>query len=236
VQAFYAGSEPSIPELDARLRQYQSEDRQAWWSSSTPSSTPPDVKEMNISQSGRESSSPRAEGSAGQETTRSADQRADRGHKKRRLQQKVYFSIGHGEHAVADNTERAQAVRRQPQSEGYQTDEILVASTRDARRAGAGDRRPSAAFTKERWKLIKDGSRRAASSSPCWIPARRRPGGHVRELGHPGGQGRGDRSGAQNPEGRSRRATRSTRSRSPRSSPFALATIFPVARSVSKTQ
>src|SRR5882672_1417575 len=158
VQAFYAGSEPEYPELDARLRQYQSKTDQLSVEFVDPFKHPARGKEMNISQSG-----PRIIVTGGQkealakETSEEALTNAlievTGGSSK-----KVYFSKGHGEHAVADNTERGlKQFVDNLKSEGYQTDEILLAEHKEmpADAQALVIAGPVGSFTEGEVKLIK---------------------------------------------------------------------------------
>jgi len=87
---------------------------------------------------------------------------------------KIYFTKGHGEHAVADNTERGlKQFVDNLKSEGYQTDEIVLAEHKempaDAQALVVAG--PVAALTDGEVKLVKEWIEKAASSSPWSTPA-----------------------------------------------------------------
>jgi ABC-type uncharacterized transport system involved in gliding motility auxiliary subunit len=240
VQAFYAGSEPEYPELDSRLRQYKAQTDKLTVEFVDPFKHPARVKESNISQSG-----PRIIVTSGNKEARAKETSEEaltnalievsRGSTK-----KVYFTKGHGEHAVADNTERGlKQFVDNLKSEGYQTDEIVLAEHKEmpADAQALVIAGPVAALTEGEAKLVKE-----------WIEK----GGKLVAMVDPGVQsglesafeGWGIHVGkdevidpeAQNPEVAIAQTYADHPITQPRSSPFALATIFPLARSVSKTQ
>jgi ABC-type uncharacterized transport system involved in gliding motility auxiliary subunit len=238
VQAFYSGSEPEYVELDSRLRQYKSQTDKLAVEFVDPFKHPGRVKEANISQTG-----PRVIVKSGNKETRAKEISEEALTNalievSRGSTRKVYFTKGHGEHAVADNTERGlKAFVDNVKSEGYQTDEIVLAEHKempaDAQALVVAG--PVGAFTDGEVKLVKD-----------WVEK----GGKLVAMVDPGVQsglesafeGWGIHVGkdevidpeAQNPEVAIAQSYAEHPITQPRSSPFALATIFPVARSVSK--
>src|SRR5437868_5581512 len=239
VQAFYAGSEPEYPELDSRLRQYKAQTEKVTVEFVDPFKHPARVKELNISQSGprvivRSGNKESRAKEIGEEALTNALIEVSRGSTK-----KIYFTKGHGEHAVADNSERGlKLFVDNLKGEGFQTDEIVLAEHKempsDAQALVVGG--PVAAFTDGEAKLVKE-----------WVEK----GGKLVAMVDPGTQsglegaieGWGMHVGkdevidpeAQNPEIAIAQSYAEHPITQPRSSPFALATIFPIARSVSKS-
>jgi len=238
VQAFYSASEPGYNELKSRLDQYTAKTDKLKVEFIDPLKHPAEVKEMNISESG-----PRVVVKAGGKESRTKELSEEaltnalievtRGTTK-----KVYFTMGHGEHAIADNTERGLKLFVDSlKSEGYQVDEILLAEHKempeDAQAVVVAG--PAAAFSDGEVKLLKD-----------WVEK----GGKLVAMIDPGKptglesvfEGWGIHVGndevidpeAQNPEIAIAQSYADHPITQPRSSPFALATIFPVARSVSR--
>ena len=238
LQAFFSGSEPEYVELDARLRQYKAQTDKLTVEFVDPFKHPGRVKELNISQSG-----PRVIVKSGNKESRAKEISEEaltnalievsRGATK-----KIYFTKGHGEHAVADNTERGlKLFVDNLKGEGFQTDEIVLAEHKEmpADAQALVIAGPVAAFTDGESKLVKE-----------WVEK----GGKVVAMVDPGAQSGlesafeswGIHVGkdevidpeAQNPEVAIAQTYAEHPITQPRSSPFALATIFPVARSVSK--
>ena len=159
VQAFYAGSEPEFGELDQRLKQYKAQTDKLAVDFVDPFKHPAQVKEANISQTGPRiivksvSKEARAKDSS-EESLTNALIDVTRGSTK-----KVYFSKGHGEHPIADGSERGLKVFAEAlKSEGFQTDEVVLAEHKDlpgdaAALVVAG---PVAALTDGEVKLIKE--------------------------------------------------------------------------------
>jgi len=229
VQAFYAGSEPEYPSWTARLRQYQSKTDKLSVEFVDPFKHPARVKEMNISQSG-----PRIIVTNGQKEAR-AKETSEEALTNALIEvtggssKKVYFSKGHGEHASPTTPSAASSSSRQPQERGLpdRRDPRRRAQGDARRRAGAGDRRPVGSFTEGEVKLIKDwvekGGKLVAMLDPgaqVGLRARSRAGASRWAR-------RGDRSGSAEPGGGDRAELRGHPITQPRSSPFALATIFP---------
>ncbi len=238
VQAFYSGNEPEYPQLDQLLRQYKAQTDKLSFDIVDPFKHPGEVKELNISQSG-----PRIIVKSGNKESRAKEISEEsltnalievsRGSTK-----KVYFTKGHGEHAVADNTERGfKRFTDNLKGEGYQVDEIVLAEhkTMPADAQAVVVAGPVAAFTEGEAKLLKE-----------WVEA----GGKLVAMVDPGVQSGlepafeawGVHVGkdevidpeAQNPEVAIAQSYAEHPITQPRSSPFSLATIFPVARSVTK--
>jgi ABC-type uncharacterized transport system involved in gliding motility auxiliary subunit len=159
VQAFYAASEPEFPELDQRLRQYKAQSDKLTVEFVDPFKHPALVKELNISQTG-----PRVIVKSGSKEARAKDVSEEaltnalidvtRGSTK-----KIYFSKGHGEHPVADSTERGLKLFVDTlKSEGFQTDEIVIAEHKEmpADAAALVVAGPVAALTDGEAKLVKE--------------------------------------------------------------------------------
>lgn len=238
IQAFYAASEPEYTELDQRMRQYKAQTDKLEVEFIDPFKHPAAVKENNISQSG-----PRVIVSSGKKQSRAKDVSEEgltnalidvtRGTAK-----KIYFSKGHGERAVGDSTERGLSLFVEAlKSEGYQTEEIELAEHKQMP-ADAGAlvvAGPVGAFSDGEAKLVKD-----------WVDK----GGKIVAMIDPGTtsglesafESWGIKLGkdevidpeAQNPEVAIAQQYTDHPITQPRNSPFQLATIFPVARSVSK--
>jgi ABC-type uncharacterized transport system involved in gliding motility auxiliary subunit len=239
IQAFYAGSDAEYPELDQRLRQYRAETDKLQVEFIDPFKHPGQVKELNISQTGprvivRSGKKEARAKEIGEESLTNALIEVTRGSAR-----KVYFSKGHGEHAVGDSTERGlKSFADNLKSEGYQTDEILLAENKqmpaDAQALVVAG--PVASLTDGEAKLVKE-----------WVDNK---GGKLVVLVDPGtvtglesafvswgvvvGKDEVIDPEAQNPEVAIAQQYTEHPITNPRSSPFQLATIFPVARSVSK--
>ncbi len=132
IQAFYAASEPEFGELDQRLRQYLAQTDKLNVQFVDPFKHPAQVKEANISQTGpriiiRSGAKEARAKDSGEESLTNALIDVTRGATK-----KVYFVKGHGEHPIADATERglklfADALK----SEGFQPDELVIAEHKE---------------------------------------------------------------------------------------------------------
>ncbi len=238
VQAFYAASEPEFGELDQRLRQYKAESDKLVVEFVDPFKHPGQVKEANISQTG-----PRIIVKSGVKEARAKDASEEsltnalievtRGSSK-----KLYFTKGHGEHAPADASERGfKSFVEALKSEGFQTDEIVLPEHKempaDAQALVVAG--PVASLTDGEVKLVKE-----------WVDK----GGKLIAMINPGTtsglesafESWGIKLGkdevidpeAQNPEVAIAQQYTEHPITQPRNSAFQLATIFPVARSVSK--
>jgi len=238
VSAFYAASEPEYTELEQRLRQYSAQSDKLKVEFVDPFKHPAVVKEMNISQTG-----PRVIVKSGSKESRAKDVSEEaltnalievtRGSAK-----KVYFTKGHGEHAVGDSTERGlKNFVDSLKSEGYQTDEIVLAEHKEmpADTAALVVAGPVGGFSEGEVKLVKE-----------WVDK----GGKIVAMVDPGvttglepafeswgikiGKDEVIDPEAQNPEIAIAQQYTEHPITQPRASAFQLATIFPVARSVSK--
>ncbi|MCA1827726.1 MAG: GldG family protein [Myxococcales bacterium] len=238
VSAFYAASEPEYPELEQRLRQYSAQSDKLKVEYVDPFKHPAMVKEMNISQTG-----PRVIVKSGSKESRAKEITEEaltnalidvtRGSAK-----KVYFTKGHGEHAVADSTERGlKLLVESLKSEGYQTDEIVLAEHKEmpadvAALVVAG---PVGQFTDGEVKLVKDwvdkGGKIVAMIDPGVTTGFE---GAFQSWGIQLGKDEVIDPEAQNPEIAIAQQYTEHPITQPRNSAFQLATIFPVARSVSK--
>ena len=238
VQAFYAGNEPEYAELDSRLRQYKAQTDKLSVEFVDPFKHPGRVKELNISQTGpriivKSGSKESRAKEASEESLTNALIEVSRGSTK-----KIYFTKGHGEHAMADNTERGlKLFNDNLKGEGYQTDEIVLAEhkTMPADAQALVIAGPVAALSDGEVKLVKE-----------WVEN----GGKLVAMVDPGSQSGleaafeawGIHVGkdevidpeAQNPEVAIAQSYADHPITAPRTSPFALATIFPLARSVTK--
>ena len=239
IQAFYAASEPEFGELKARLDQYKAQTDKLSVDIVDPFKHPGQVKELNISQSG-----PRVIVKSGAKESRAKEISEEaltnalievtKGSTK-----KIYFTKGHGEHAVADNTERGLKLFVDAlKSEGYQTDEIVLAEHKempaDAQAVVVAG--PVASLQEGEAKLLQD-----------WVTQKN---GKLVAMVDPGSQSGleklfeavGVKVGndevidpeAQNPEVAIAQQYTEHAITTPRNTAFQLATIFPLARSVSK--
>ena len=239
IEAFYSGNEPGYPEIEARLRQYKAQTDKLSIEFVDPFRHPRRAKEMNISESG-----PRIVVKSGKKEARAKEISEEsltnalievtRG-----TTRKIYFAKGHGEHAVADTTERGlKLFTDNLKGEGYQVDEIILAENKtmpaDAQALVLAG--PVASLRDGEVKLVKD-----------WVDG----GGKLVAMIDPGTQSGleaafeswGVHVGkdevidpeAQDPEIAIAHSYANHPVTQPRTSAFALATIFPVARSVTKT-
>jgi ABC-type uncharacterized transport system involved in gliding motility auxiliary subunit len=236
IQAFYAGADPEYGELEQRLRQYRAETDKLTVEFVDPFKHPAQVKELNISQTGprvivKSGSKEARAKEIGEESLTNALIEVTRGSSK-----KVYFSKGHGEHAVGDSTERGlKSFVDNLKSEGYQTDEILLAEHKEmpADAQALVIAGPVASLTEGEAKLVKEwvdkGGKLVAMIDPGTTP-----GIDFSVWGVTMGKDEVIDPEAQNPEVAIAQQYTEHPITNPRSSPFQLATIFPVARSVSK--
>lgn len=238
VQAFFASSEPEFTELDQRLRQYKAQSDKLKVDLVDPFKHPGMVKELNISQSGprvivKSGSKESRAKEVSEEALTNAIIEVTKGSTK-----KIYFSKGHGEHAVADGTERGlKTFVDALKSEGYQTGELVLAEHKqmpaDAQALVLAG--PVAALQEGEAKLVRE-----------WVDK----GGKLVAFVDPGQQTGLEKSfeawgikvgndevidpEAQNPEVAIAQQYADHPITAPRSTAFQLASIFPVARSVSK--
>ena len=158
VQAFYGAGEPEYLELKSRLDQYAAETDKLKVEFVDPLKHPGQVKEMNISQSG-----PRVIVKSGGKESRAKEVSEEALTNalievSRGATRKVYFTKGHGEHAIADNTERGlKQFVDNLKGDGYQVDEIVLAEHKqmpaDAQALVVAG--PVAGFTDGEAKLVR---------------------------------------------------------------------------------
>jgi ABC-type uncharacterized transport system involved in gliding motility auxiliary subunit len=238
VEAFFAGGEPDYLELKSRLDQYTAQTEKLKVEFIDPFKHPARVKEANISQNG-----PRIVVHSGNKEARAKDIseqaltnaliEVTRGATK-----KVYFTKGHGEHAVADKTERGlKQFVDNLKAEGYQTDEIVLAEHKEmpAEAQAVVIAGPVAAFSAAEVKLLVDwvekGGKLVAMIDPGpetgLESAFENWGVHV-------GKDEVIDPQAQNPEVAIAQSYAEHPITQPRNSASTLATALPAARSVSK--
>ncbi len=239
VTAFYGAADPEFNELETRLRQYRAESDKLKVEFVDPARHPSQVKEMNISQTG-----PRVIVKAGakesrakeisEESLTNAIAEVTRGNSK-----KIYFSQGHGEHSVSDASERGMKLFVDNlKSEGYQTDEIELASSKEMPADAqvlvlAG---PVASLTAGEVELVKKWVETKAGKLIALIDPAITTGleGSFVSWGIKLGADEVIDVDSQNPEYAIAQSYGVHPITAPRSSAFQLATIFPLARSVSK--
>jgi ABC-type uncharacterized transport system involved in gliding motility auxiliary subunit len=239
IQAFFSASEPDYGELDQRLRQYKAQTHKLQVEFVDPFKHPALVKEANISQTG-----PRVVVKSGGKESRTKEVSEEaltnalievsRGSTK-----KIYFTKGHGEHAVADKTERGlQLFVDSLKSEGYQTDEMVLAEHKEmpADAQALVMAGPVAALSDGEAKLVKEwvekGGKLVAMIDPGVASGLE---GAFEAWGIRLGKDEVIDPEAQNPEVAIAQQYADHPITTPRSSSFQLATIFPVARSVGKS-
>jgi ABC-type uncharacterized transport system involved in gliding motility auxiliary subunit len=159
VTAFYGTGDGEFGELSTRLRQYREVSEKLEVEYLDPARHPREVKEANISQSG-----PRVIVRAGGRESRAKDISEESltnaiAEVTRGASKKIYFSKGHGEHAISDNSERGmKAFADNLKSEGYQVDEIMLLEHKqmpaDAQALVVAG--PVASFTEGEAKLVAD--------------------------------------------------------------------------------
>ena len=237
IQAFYAASEPEFSELDQRLRQYKAQTDKLVVDFVDPFKHPAQVKEANISQTG-----PRIIVKSGGKEARAKDASEEsltnalidvtRGATK-----KVYFVKGHGEHPVADATERGLKLFNDAlRSEGFQTDELVLAEHKEmpADAAALVVAGPVATLGEGEVKLVKEwvdkGGKLVALVDPGVTSGLE---GAFESWGIKVGKDEVIDPEAQNPEVAIAQQYTEHPITQPRSAGLQI-TIFPVARSVSK--
>src|SRR5205823_14499905 len=125
-------NEPEYTELEQRLRQYRQRTDKLKIEMLDPTKHVKEVKEFNISQGG-----PRVIVKAGGKESRAKDVGEESltnaiAEVTRGASKKIYFSKGHGEHAVADASERGMKLWVDGlRSEGFQVDEIELAANKE---------------------------------------------------------------------------------------------------------
>jgi len=240
IVAFYAPNEPEFGELDQRLRQYRQRTDKLKVEMLDPTKHVKEVKEFNISQGG-----PRVIVKAGGKESRAKDVSEESltnaiAQVTRGASKKNYFRKGHGEHALSDATERGMKLWSDGlKSDGYQIAEIELAANKtmpaDAQALVLAG--PVASLSDGEAKLVQE-----------WVDK----GGKLIALIDPGvhsglekafaawGLKVGDDevidAESQQPEVAIAQEYADHPITNPRSSPFQIACIFPLARSVSKAK
>jgi len=240
VVAFFAPNEPEFNELDQRLRQYRQRTDKLKVEMLDPSKHVKEVKDFNISQGG-----PRVIVKSGSKESRAKDVSEEAltnaiSEVTRGASKKIYFSKGHGEHAIGDATERGMKLWVDGlKSEGYQIGEIELAATKempaDAQALVVAG--PVASLTEGEAKLVQD-----------WVDK----GGKLIAMVDPGvhsglektfaawgfklGEDEVIDTESQQPEFAIAQEYAEHPITNPRSSSFSLACIFPLARSVQKAK
>lgn len=239
VQAFFAASEPEYTELNQRLTQYGAQTDKLKVEFVDPFKHPTQVKEANISQTGpRVIVKSGAKESRAKETSEEALTNAiievTKGSSK-----KVYFSKGHGEHAIADATERGYKIFVDSlKSEGYQVDEIVLAEHKEmpADAQALVIAGPVGQLGDGEVKLVREWVDQKNGKLVAMVDPAVTSGLELAfaAWGLEAGKNEVIDPEAQNPEIAIAQQYTDHPITQPRNSPFQLATIFPVARSVSK--
>src|SRR5438067_3106756 len=238
VVSFYAPNDPEYGELDQRLRQYRQRTDKLQVELLDPAKHVKKVKEFNISQSG-----PRVIVKAGGKESRAKDVSEESltnaiAEVTRGASKKVYFSKGHGEHAIGDATERGmKTFVDNLKSEGYQVDEIELAATKampaDAQALVIAG--PVASLTDGEAKLVQEwvdkGGKLIAMVDPSVHTGLEKA---FAAWGLKVGDDEVIDTESQQPEVAIAQEYADHPITNPRSSPFQVASIFPLARSVSK--
>ncbi|HWE26256.1 MAG TPA: DUF4350 domain-containing protein [Myxococcales bacterium] len=240
VVAFYTPSDSEYVELDQRLRQYQQKTDKLKVELLDPTKHLKEVKEFNVSQSG-----PRVIVRAGKKESRAKDVSEESltnaiAEVTRGSSKTIYFTKGHGEHAITDATERGMKLYVDSlKSDGYQTAEIELAAIKTM----PGDAQalviagPVASLTDGEAKLVQDwvekGGKLIAMIDPSVHSGLEKA---FTAWGVKLGDDEVIDTESQQPEFAIAQQYADHPITNPRSSPFQLMTIFPLARSVSKAQ
>ena len=240
ITAFYAPADPEFGELDARLRQYREQTDKLKVELVDPAKHLTEVKQYNISQGG-----PRVIVKAGlkesrakeltEESLTNAIAEVTRGGAK-----KIYFTKGHGERSITDATERGMKVFVDAlKSEGFQTDEIVLSDHKEmpADAQALFIAGPSSALLESEAKLVhawveQKSGKLVALIDPTIVSGLE---SHLAAWGIKLGLDEVIDVDSQQPEVAIAQSYEEHPITKPRSSPFQLATIFPLARSVQKT-
>ena len=239
VTAFYAPADPEFGELDSRLRQYREVTDKLKVELLDPAKHLTEVKQYNIAQTG-----PRVIVKAGNKESRAKELTEEsltnaiaevtRGGAK-----KIYFTKGHGERSVTDATERGMKTFVDAlKSEGFQTDELQLSDFKEMPADAqaliiAG---PTSALLDSEAKLVhswvenKNG-KLVALFDPTVVSGLE---SYLATWGVKLGNDEVIDVDSQQPEIAIAQSYDEHPITKPRSSPFQLATIFPLARSVSK--
>ncbi|MFL5310971.1 MAG: GldG family protein [Myxococcales bacterium] len=240
VLAFYAPNEPEYNELEHRLRQYRQRTDKLKVEMLDPTKHVKEVKEFNVSQGG-----PRVIVKAGGKEARAKDVGEESltnaiAEVTRGASKKIYFSKGHGEHAIADATERGMKLWVDGlMSEGYQIGEIDLATTKampaDAQALVIAG--PVASLTEGEAKLTQEWAEKGGKLVAMLDPGVR---SGLEKAFIAWGIKLGDDEVIDTESQQAEFAVAQEYAEhpitSPRSSPFQVASIFPVARSVSKAK
>ena len=238
VQAFFAPADPEYGELDQRLKQYRAVNEKLSYELLDPAKHLAEVKALNISQSG-----PRVIVKSGAKEAR-AKETSEEGltnaiaEVTRGASKKIYFSKGHGEHSLTDATERGMKLFVDNlKSEGYQTDEIVLAENKEMPRDAqalviAG---PVAQLSEGEAALVQKwvdaGGKLVALVDPSIVSGLEKA---FAAWGLKAGNDEVIDVDSQNPEYAIAQSYAEHPITTPRTSAFQLATIFPLARSVTK--
>lgn len=240
VVAFYSPTEPEYVELDQRLRQYRQRTDKLKVDLLDPAKHFKEAKEFNISLGG-----PRVIVKAGGKESRAKDVTEESltnaiAEVTRGASKTIYFSKGHGEHAIGDATERGMKLYVDNlKSDGYQTAEIELAATRtmpaDAQAliiagpvASLGD---GEARLVQEW--VDKGGKLIAMIDPTVHSGLEKA---FAAWGVKLGNDEVIDTESQQPQFALAQEYADHPITNPRSSPFQLASIFPLARSVSKAE
>jgi len=238
LRAFYGPLDPEFNELDNRIRQYKQFTDKVVVEFLDPSKHRKEVQEANITLGG-----PRILVKAGAKEARAKDPSEEsltnaiaevtRGGSK-----KIYFTKGHAEHQPGDATERGlKLFVDNLKGEGFQTDELLLATVKEIPKDAqvvvvAG---PTAAFLEGEAKLLKEwvekGGKLLAMVDPAIQNGLEKT---FAEWGIAIGNDEVIDPESQQPEYAIAQQYAEHAITKPRTSPFALPVILPLARSVSK--
>jgi ABC-type uncharacterized transport system involved in gliding motility auxiliary subunit len=240
IYAFYGAGDPEFRELESRLNQYRERTDKLKVQLLDPSKHLKEVKDFNISQSG-----PRLIVKAGGKESRAKDIGEEAltnaiAEVTRGASKKIYFSKGHGEHAVGDATERGMKLWVDGlRSEGYQVAEIELAATKtmpaDAQALVVAG--PVASLTDGEAKLVQEwvdkGGKLIAMVDPTIHSGLEKA---FAAWGFKLGDDEVIDTESQDPQVAIAQEYADHPITTPRTSAFQLASIFPLARSVSKAK
>ncbi|MFL5410193.1 MAG: GldG family protein [Myxococcales bacterium] len=240
ILAFFGSADQEFSELDQRLKQYKAVTDKLKVEFLDPQRHVKEVKDYNISQSG-----PRLIVKAGSKETRAKDVTEESltnaiAEVTRGSAKKIYFSKGHGEHAVSDASERGMKLWVESlRSEGFQVDEIELAANKEmpADAQALVIAGPVASFTDGEIKLVQGwvdkGGKLVAMLDPGISTGLEKM---VALFGAKVGNDEVIDTESQQAQVAIAQDYADHPITAPRNSPFALAGIFPFARSVSKTE
>jgi ABC-type uncharacterized transport system involved in gliding motility auxiliary subunit len=241
VLAFFGSTDPEFAELDQRLKQYQAVTDKLKVEFLDPQRHVKEVKDYNISQSG-----PRIIVKAGTKETRAKDVTEESltnaiAEVTRGTAKKIYFSKGHGEHAISDASERGMKLLvEELKSEGFQVGEIELAANKEMPKDAqvlviAG---PVAALNDGELKLVQDwvdkgGGKLVAMLDPGVTSGLEKM---VASYGAKVGNDEVIDTDSQQPQVAIAQDYADHPITAPRNSPFPVAAYFPLSRSVSKAE